>query len=58
MKQILFMLVAHLLLRLYYDTEDKNVVFQISQSKINANLLAIQCNELWQSFNGLVTVDH
>ena len=57
-KKILFMLVAHSLLRLHYDQDDKKVVFQIGQSKFNETLLAIQCNELWQSLNGLVNIDN
>ena len=53
-KKVLFMLIAHGLLKIQYDKESNDVLFSLAKSYHDASVLAIQYNPYWEAMNTLV----
>ena len=53
-KKVLFMLVAHGILKLRYDNETNNIQFSLVKSSQNSSILAIQDDSYWEAMNTLV----
>ena len=52
--KVLFMLIAHGLLKIWYDKESNDILFSLAKSYCHASVLAIQYNPYWEAMNTLV----
>ena len=57
-KKIIFMLVAHGLLKLHYKNESNDVIFQLTKSTHNETVLAVQHDPYWTSMNSYVDLNN
>ena len=55
-KKILFMLVAHGMLKLYFESDTKEVIFRLAKASHNASVLAIQYHTCWVAMKTLVDI--
>ena len=57
-KKILFMLVVHEILKLRFDENDNEVLFQLAKSLHNDTVLVLQYNPYWINMNSYVDLDN
>ena len=56
-KKVLFMLIAHGLLKICYDEDSNDVLFSLAKSYHDALVLTIRYNLYWEAMNTLELVD-
>ena len=56
-KKVLFLLVAHGILKLHYETSSKLVIFRLAKSFHNTSVLALQHDPYWAAMESLVDLN-